>query len=97
MSTFYKVGAKSFLTEGSTIGNEETFYMHALRFYTPAIAKITFDRHGLGIGIFNMQGFERRNKESKNTLKRFSNNKGNIILPNLRRLWDVFYHEKNAC
>ena len=97
LSRFYKVGAKSFLTGGSTAGNEETFHMHALQFYIPELVKITFDRHGLGIGIFNMQGFERRNKESKNTLKRFSNNKGNIILPNLRRLWDVFYHEKNAC
>ena len=83
-------------TGGSSIGDEETLYMHALRFYIPVIAKVTFDRHGVGIGIFNMQGFERRNKESKNTLQRFSNNKGNMVVPNLKRLWDVFWHKRNA-
>ena len=71
--------------------------MHALRSYIPLIAKITFDRHGLGVGIFDIQGFERRNKESKNTLQIFTNNRGNIVLPNLRRVWDVYYNEKNAC
>jgi len=54
LKMFYEVGAKSFLTGGSSIGGEETFYMHALRFYIPMITKITFDRHGIGIGIFNM-------------------------------------------
>ena len=57
---------------------------------------MTLERHGLGIGIFNMQGFERRNKESKNTLRRFSNMKGNIVINNVKRLWDIFYYEINA-
>ena len=96
LKLFYKVGAKSFLTGGSTIGDQETFYMNALRFYIPVINRITFDKHGVGVGIFNMQGFERRNKESKNTLQRFSITKGNIVIHNLKRLWDVFYNEKNA-
>ena len=43
-----------------------------------------------------MQGYERRNKESKNTLRRFSNKKGDIVTPNLKRLWDVFYNSTNA-
>ena len=83
---FYDVGAKSFLTTSSSIGNKKTFYMHALRFYILAMVNITFDRHGVGIGIFNMQGFERRNKKSNNTLQRFSNNKGDTVIGNLRRL-----------
>ena len=78
------------------MGDDETFYMHVLRFYLPKIARVTFDKHGLGLGIFTMQGFERRNKESKNTLKRFTNCKGNVLAANLRRLWDVYYYEKTA-
>ena len=54
---FYQVGATSFLTGGTQTGNQETFYMHVMRFYIPEIVKITYDRHRLGVGIFNMQGF----------------------------------------
>ena len=53
-------------------------------------------KDGVGVGIFSMQGFERRNKESKNTLKRFCNHRGNIVVPNLKRLWDIFHNSKNA-
>ena len=74
----------------------ETFYLHCLRFYFPPIANHTLTKHRLGIGVFTMQGYERRNKESKNTLKRFTNNRGNIVVNNIRRLWDVFEHGKNA-
>ena len=62
----------------------------------PLIAKKTLEDHVLGVGIFTMQGFERRNKESKNTLHRFSNNKGNVLTNNLRRLFDVYYYAKTA-
>ena len=62
----------------------------------PIIAKDTLKKHNLGLGIYTMQGFERRNKESKNTLKRFSNGKGDILSPNLKRLYDVFYYEHNS-
>ena len=65
--------------------------MHCLRFYIPKIVDITYKNHNLGIGIFTMQGFERRNKESKNILRRFSNGMGNIAIQNLKRLWDVFF------
>ena len=73
------------------VGNDETFYMHVLRFYIPRIADDTFEKYNLGVGIFTMQGFERRNKESKNTFRRFSNGIGNIIVGNLKRLWDIFF------
>ena len=46
----------------------------------------TWNRHRLGIGVFSMQGFERRNKESKRCIQNNSNNKGNIIIQNLMRL-----------
>ena len=92
---FYSLGRTSFLTKKED-GDNETFYTHVLRFYLPRIANETRDMHNLGIGIFTMQGFEHRNKESKNTLKRFNNMKGNKLIQNIRRLWDVFYHNTNS-
>ena len=94
---FYEIGSRSFLTKHpANVGDNETFYLHALRFYLPVIAKKTFEEHGLGLGIFTMQGFECRNKESKNTLQRCSNGKDNIATSNLRRLWDVFNNSRNS-
>ena len=91
---FYAVGANIFLTK-KIIGDDETFYLHCLRYYLPKIVRETFNENYLGIGVFTMQGFERRNKESKNTLKRFSNNKGNIVVSNLKRLYDVYKNDHN--
>ena len=68
---FYDMGSRTFISKSNDIGNDGTFYLHALRFYMPKTAYKTFRRHKVGPGIFNMQGFERRNKESKNTLRRF--------------------------
>ena len=93
----YNAGTKTFLTKDpSDIGNDETFYLHVLRFYLPQIMKRLYYKHKVGLGICNMQGFERRNKESKNTMRRFFNGKGNIILTNMKRLWKVFYYSKNG-
>ena len=84
VASFYEVGANTILTKNpANPGDDETFYLHVLRFYMPEIAKKTFEDHGLGVGIFTMQGFERRNKESKNILRHFSNNQGNVLLNNL--------------
>jgi len=63
---FYRCGSQSFLKN-----NHETFFCHVLRFYLPSTAENTFLQHGLSLGIFSIQGFERRNKESKNTAKQF--------------------------
>ena len=94
---FYEIGKGSFLTKvQSKVGGDETFYLHCLRFYMPRIAKDTLEKHNLGLGIYTMQGFERRNKESKNTLKRFCNGKGDFLSPNLKRLYDVFHYEHNS-
>ena len=68
---FYSVGSRTFLSSHSQMGEDETFYMHTLRYYIPRIALETYKTHKVGVGVFNMQGFERRNKESKNCLKRF--------------------------
>ena len=35
-------------------------------------------------------------KESKNTLKRFCNGKGDMLSSNLKRLYDVLHYEHNS-
>ena len=85
----YAVGAKTFLST-QYVGDEENFYSHCLRFYMPVFARKTFEEHGTGLGIFNMQGFEHRNKESKRHFTRHTNKKGNVALQVMPRLWDDF-------
>ena len=92
MKLLYKFGATSFLTGSNDVGNNETFYFHTVRYYLPVIARENWDNFELGLGVFSMQGFERRNKESKCAMHNYSNNKGNIVVHNLARLWDVFDH-----
>jgi hypothetical protein len=89
VKNFYKVGSRTFLSRHGENGKDETFNMHALRFYMPTIVETTFERHGVGVGVFNMQGFERRNKESKNIYTKYNNHCGPLIT-NVNRLWDVF-------
>ena len=95
VKAFYSCGSNTFLTKDDT-GDLENFYCHVLRFYMPQHARTTWERHKLGLGIFTMQGFERRNKESKNCFRRFTNKKSNFLVSTLRRLWDSFTFEKVA-
>ena len=39
--------------------DKEPFDFHCMRYYLPNIARETFDKHKLGLGIFTMQGFEK--------------------------------------
>ena len=43
-------------------GDCETFYLHTIRFYMPDIVDDTWKKYYFGVGVFTMQGFERRNK-----------------------------------
>ena len=52
VKNFYKVGSRTFLSRRGEIGEDETFYMHALRFYMHMIVETTFERHGVGVGFF---------------------------------------------
>ena len=76
----------TFLVKNRT--SSETFYMHVLRYYLPLIAEETFSRHNVGVGVFNIQGFERRNRDSKRCMELFSNSKGNKTVNNMKRLFD---------
>ena len=89
---FYNIGSRTFLSRRGDQGKDETFYMHTLRYYMPSIVETTFERHGVGVGVFNMQGFERRNKESKNIYNKYNNHHGQLIT-NINRLWDIFEHD----
>ena len=87
---------KNSVTCGVLDDDTESFYYHALVYYLPHHARETWRLHKLGLGIFNMQGFERRNKESKDTLKRFStmNRKcAAFLVNNIRRLLTVFWFQ----
>ena len=47
LKQFYTIGGRSFLTKKAItghVGNDETFYMHVLRFYIPRIADDTFEK-----------------------------------------------------
>ena len=95
---FYVAGRTSFLqkevgTQNAKEVYHKTFYMHALCFYLLQIAKDTLQEHKLGVGIFTMQGFEQRNKESKMKLQRYSNFRGEMIRSNLEKVWQLYYHE----
>ena len=70
-------GSKSFL-RASSAGDAESFYLHCLRYCLPQIARRVHDDHGFGLGVLTMQGFEHRNKESKNVMRRRSNLKHNL-------------------
>ena len=73
-------------------GDDETYYLHAIRYYIAHFSRDTWKVHKCGIGVFTMQGYERRNKESKNIMRKFSNNKNNILDQILKRLYDNFAH-----
>ena len=56
---FYKVGGTTFISRGNVIGSEKNVILSCFTFYLPKIAKIIYEKHKLGLGIFLMQGFER--------------------------------------
>ncbi len=90
----FRYGERKFLSDGNV-----SFYFHCLQFYLPCIAKITFERHHVGLGLFTMQGYKHRNKESKNTINRFwtSWHKSNsLFVNNAKRLLQVYLLECNA-
>lgn len=86
---FYECGKTTFLSLTNKKFNE-TYYMHALCFYLSDMVDITWKRHKCGIGVYNMQAIEHRNKESKFFLVNCCNKKHNIVNYNIRRLQDKF-------
>ena len=90
LKIFFTAGGKSFLTKWVVVGDDKKFCFHCLRFYIPKIAKETFKENHLGAGVFTMQGYERRNKETKRAYNRHTNGKGYFPKQTLCHLLDHF-------
>ena len=87
---FYEASKKLFLSEGTNIGKKGTSYMHILRYVPGPLAKLIFEPYGVGIGVFTLQGYERRNQESKNIFVRHTNRLYNFLTQILRKLTENF-------
>ena len=53
--------------------------------HMPAEVRHSWTNHNCGFGVMTMQGFERRNRESKPCAKKFSNKKGNLTCGTLQK------------
>lgn len=60
------------------IGDNESFSSHELFCYYSHLADKLWKVHQAKIDIFTLQGFKRRNKESKTIAKKFYNGKCNV-------------------
>ena len=58
-----------------------------LRFNLAKLARITYKRHkvGVGVGVFTLQGYEIRDKESKKVFVKHSNTKGNLCFHTMKK------------
>ena len=81
----YQSGLKTFLSD-RVHGDRETFYAHALRFYFPVILKRTYQKYGLGLGIYTMEGFEAINYLTKRLICDHTNRRGNICAQTMVRI-----------
>ena len=90
LACFQKAASETMHTT-TTTGDNETFYAHVLFCYYPILADRLWKEHKLGLGIFNLQGMERRNKESKTAAKKYYNNKHNVCTQTINRMYDRFW------
>ena len=65
--------------------------MNFLRCYIPKISRGIFSDHHLGVGVFTIQAYESRNKETKRAFARHWNGKSNVQKQTLNRLFDDYY------
>ena len=86
----YKATESTILRQIIT-GNAENFYFHILFYYFPMLVDHLWEIHQVGIGVFNLQGFERRNNESKTIAKRFYNSKHNVCYQTMNRAFNLCY------
>ena len=64
VNQFYYHGSFTIFTN-TTLGDRETFYCHIAKHWVLKIAKWKVDNLGCGDGLWTIQGFEHRNKQSK--------------------------------
>ena len=87
----YQEAASETILTSYIIGDNESFYSHVLFCYYPQLIDRLWTSHNVGIGIFTLQGFERRNKESKNAARRFYNGKHNVCSQTMNRVFDLWW------
>ena len=75
----------------NNFGDSENFCLRALFYHCPQLIQKIFDDHKMGIGIFTLQGFDRRNKESKWVAKIFYNGNHNVCFQVLSRVFDLCF------
>jgi len=92
---FHKHGSTTFM-KGDQLGDKETFCLHVVRNCLPEIAKNVLEKCQFGLGVFTMQGFEHRNKQSKRALKLKTNSTGNTVLQSMKALRNLFKHAMNV-
>ena len=55
-----------------------------------------YRKHGIGLGVFSMEGFEAKNSKSKTAIRRQSNSKGNLCTQTtLYLLKEFVFHKHN--
>ena len=75
----------SFLSD-QVEGNQDTFSAHALQFYFPAIWNRTYQKYGLRLDIYTMEGFKSINYSKKFSIQHHSNCCGNIFAQTMTRI-----------
>ena len=83
----------SYTTGDEEDGHGKTLYMHVLRYYIPKMMLDTFQKHGVGPGVFTMEGFEYVNYVSKMVHRTRTNKKGNTASQALPVLAMMFVHQ----
>ena len=86
---FYVYAAKSFMKKVDP-GDTETLYIHTLWHYILKHAQDTWTKKKLGVGIFTMEGFERRNKESMEAVRKHTNKKDDMTIPSCTKLYEQY-------
>ena len=67
----------SYTTGDEEDGHGKTLYMQVLRYYISKIMLNAFQKHGVGPGVFTMEGFEHVNYVIKMVHQTCTNKKGN--------------------
>ena len=93
INLFYKYGRDTIFTN-TYVGDGETFYLHCAKFHVPRIARDALEVLGCGVGIWTMQGFEHRNKESKCVYSNKTNGKGNCCKQVLKAMHRSFLNKQ---
>ena len=84
----HQIAASQKIHTNNAPGDAECFCTHVLFCHCPKLVDKIWKEHKPGVGIFALQGMERRNKESKNATRRFCNSKHNVCNQKTKRVFD---------